>query len=300
MAGVWREAVRERLGRCRMVAVSTTYTVRQGTILRLLRLRGRGAARSRSSSAARASPPGGSSYDRIEELYERLSDADALFFGEVEGTFAELVRRMIARRSLAGVPGAVSLGPEERGGDPRPVGGRRSTRSPCPTGACCAITTSTTGPSSATARPRSRPSRRGEAAPSAASSARTRSTRGFRRKSPERVIAELAGSDRAGFATASFCGAEFLAPLEQSRRVFEAIAEIRLPVEIWAYARLDLVSYQPWIADLMNRANFRFIQFGMESGDRGVLRAMSKNYDPGRWPWGRGCCGSATSRCTPP
>ncbi|MFP5285816.1 MAG: B12-binding domain-containing radical SAM protein, partial [Thermoanaerobaculia bacterium] len=281
VAGLWTDAVRERLGRCRMVAVSTTYTVRLATIQRLLRvirdadpdipvlLGGQGL------SAWRLQ------FERITELYERLAGADALFFGEAEGSFAELVRRMIGRRSLAGIPGAVSLRPDGPAGDPEPVevdvdqtalpDWRVLERHDFNDGAVA---------------------RHGLPGVAALEEGRGCSFRckfcsyplyaGFRRKSPERVTAELRAVADAGFATASFCGAEFLSPVEQSRLVFEAIADARLPLEIWAYARLDLVSYKPWIADLMDRARFRFIQFGMESGDRSVLRAMNKNYDPGK------------------
>ncbi len=282
VAGIWREAVLERLGRCRMVAVSTTYTVRLATIQRLIRL-------------IRAADPdipillGGQGlsawrlhFESAGELYERLDGADALFFGEAEGSFAEVVRRMIAGRSLDGIPGAVSL----------PAGGL---------GLDAAAPEPVEVDVNQVAIPDWRllhdhdfndgsVSRHGLPSVAALEEGRGCSFRckfcsyplyaGFRRKSPERVTAELRAVVEAGFGTVSFCGAEFLSPVEQSKLVFEAIAEAALPVEIWAYARLDLVSYKPWIADLLDRANFRYIQFGMESGDRSVLRAMNKNYDP--------------------
>lgn len=290
VAGLWRDAVLARLGRCRMVAVSTTYTVRLATIQRLLRL------------IREADPDipvlvGGQGlsawrmhFESAGELYERLNGADALFFGEAEGSFAELVRRLIARQSLDGIPGAVDL------------------RDAAPAGSIGRIAPE---PVEVDVNQVALPdwsllrdhdfndgsvSRHGLPAVAALEEGRGCSFRckfcsyplyaGFRRKSPDRVTAELRAVVEAGFGTVSFCGAEFLSPVDQSKLVFEAIAEAALPVEIWAYARLDLVSYKPWIADLMDRADFRYIQFGMESGDRSVLRAMNKNYDPGKMALG--------------
>jgi radical SAM superfamily enzyme YgiQ (UPF0313 family) len=282
VAGIWRGAILERLGRCRMVAISTTYTVRQSTILGLLRL-------------LRAADPdipillGGQGlsawklhHDQIDELYDRLGDADALFFGEAEGTFAELVRRMTARRSLAGIPGAVSLRPDERAlGDPQPVEVEVD-QVALPDWRLLRDHDFNDGAVLRHGLPHVAALEEGRGCTFRCKFCSYPLYAGFRRKSPERVTAELRGVVEAGFATASFCGAEFLSPVDKSRLVFEAIGDARLPLEIWAYARLDLVSYKPWIADLMDRANFRFIQFGMESGDRGVLRAMNKNYDPGK------------------
>jgi p-methyltransferase len=286
VAGLWRDALLARLDRSRMVAVSTTYTVRLATIQRLLRL------------IREADPDipillGGQGlsawrlhFESAGELYERLDGADALFFGEAEGSFAEIVRRMTAGQSLAGIPGAVSL--REDGLDapaPEPVEVDVN-QVAIPDWRLLHDHDFNDGSVS----------RHGLPAVAALEEGRGCSFRckfcsyplyaGFRRKSPERVTAELRAVVEAGFGTVSFCGAEFLSPVEQSKLVFEAIAEAALPVEIWAYARLDLVSYKPWIADLMDRANFRYIQFGMESGDRTVLRAMNKNYDPGKMALG--------------
>jgi radical SAM superfamily enzyme YgiQ (UPF0313 family) len=281
VAGLWRDAVRERLGRCRMVAVSTTYTVRLATIQRLLRvlreanpdvpvlLGGQGL------SAWRLG------FERIEELYERLAGADALFFGEAEGTFAELVRRLGARRSLAGIPGTVSLRPEDLGGDPNPVEVDVN-RVALPDWRLLHDYDFNDGAVARHGLPGVAALEEGRGCSFRCKFCSYPLYAGFRRKSPERVTAELRGVAEAGFATASFCGAEFLSPVEQSREVFEAIAAAALPLDVWAYARLDLVSYKPWIAELMDRARFRYIQFGMESGDRSVLRAMNKNYDPGK------------------
>lgn len=280
VAGLWLDAILDRLPRCRMVAVSTTYTVRPSTILRLLRL------------LREADPEipillGGQGlsawrlhHEHIEDLYARFASADALFFGEAEGTFAELVRRMIGRRSLAGIPGAVSLGPAPEG-DPEPMEVEVD-QVALPDWRLLRDHDFNDGAVQRYGLPHVAALEEGRGCTFRCRFCSYPLYAGFRRKSPERVTAELRGVVEAGFATASFCGAEFLSPVDKSRLVFEAIAEARLPVEIWAYARLDLVSYRPWIADLMDRANFRYIQFGMESGDRTVLRAMNKNYDPGK------------------
>jgi anaerobic magnesium-protoporphyrin IX monomethyl ester cyclase len=286
VAGIWREAVLARLGRCRMVAVSTTYTVRLATIQRLLRL------------IREADPDipvlvGGQGlsawrlhFERPEELYERLDGADALFFGEAEGSFAELVRRMTARQPLDGIPGAVQLrGSGLPGGIPGPVPEPIEVdvnQVAIPDWSLLHDHDFNDGSVSRHGLPSVAALEEGRGCSFRCKFCSYPLYAGFRRKSPERVTAELRAVVEAGFGTVSFCGAEFLSPVEQSKLVFEAIAEAALPVEIWAYARLDLVSYKPWIADLLDRASFRYIQFGMESGDRSVLRAMNKNYDPGK------------------
>jgi p-methyltransferase len=285
LAGLWGPVLEERLARCRMVAVSTTYTVRLRTITDLLdRLRtmnpevpillgGQGLSAWRLSHA------------RPEELFAKLGAADALFFGEAEGSFAELVRRLGERRPVADIPGAVDLMGGEYAGDWEPVEVEVD-------GALLPrwdLLHDHDWNDGAVARwglPQVAALEEGRGCSFKCKFCSYPLYAGFRRKSPERVTAELAAVAEAGFGTASFCGAEFLSPLDKSRAVFEAIAAARLPVEIWAYARLDLVSYQPWIADAMDRANFRFLQFGMESGDRTVLKAMNKNYDPTRMATG--------------
>ncbi|HTQ79879.1 MAG TPA: radical SAM protein, partial [Thermoanaerobaculia bacterium] len=281
LAGLWGPQLADRLGRCRMVAVSTTYTVRLRTIKTLLaRLRefhpevpillgGQGLSAWRLSHA------------RPEDLFASLAAADALFFGEAEGSFAELVRRLGDRRPVAGIPGAVDLAHGSWAGDPEPVEVDVD-RAPLPRWDLLRDHDWNDGAVARWGLPAVAALEEGRGCSFKCKFCSYPLYAGFRRKSPERVTAELGAVAAAGFGTASFCGAEFLSPLNKSRAVFEAIAAARLPVEIWAYARLDLVSYQPWIAEALDRARFRFIQFGMESGDRTVLKAMNKNYDPTR------------------
>jgi radical SAM superfamily enzyme YgiQ (UPF0313 family) len=279
-------SIQKRLSEFRVVALSTTYTVRMSTILGVIEM----------IRAADADIPillGGQGllawrlqFEDIEMMYDKLAGVDAMFFGEAEGSFAELVRRLAAGESIADIPGAVALRkPKKR---IYLIEGRREPE-----------------PVSVTLDKTLLPDwgvlkeydfnegairRHGLPGVAALEEGRGCSFRckfcsyplyaSFRRKSPERVVAELRGVKEAGFSSMSFCGAEFLNPLPQSRPVFEAIAASAIPMEIWAYARIDLISFNPWIADLMDKANFRNIQFGMESGDRTVLRAMTKNYDP--------------------
>lgn len=281
LAGGCREAIRERLGRCRMVAVSTTYTVRLRTIAALL-------------AEIRAADPdvpvllGGQGLSAwrlqhdLDELCARLhaAGATALFFGEAEGSFAELVRRLGERKSVAGLPGAVDLLPGGWQGRPEPVEVDLD-RALLPRWSLLSER-DWNGGMTGQGRPEVAALEEGRGCSFKCKFCSYPVYAPFRRKSSERVVAELAEVAAAGFPTVSFCGAEFLSPLERSRAVFEAIARAALPLTIWAYARLDLIDYHPWIAEVMDRAGFRSIQFGMESGDRAVLRAMGKNYDPGR------------------
>ncbi len=280
---LWGPVLQERLGRCRMVAVSTTYTVRLRTLTTLLGQLRRWAPEVPILVGGQGLSAWRLAHERPEELGAKLAGAtgaDALFFGEAEGSFAELVRRVADRRSVAGIPGAVDL----TGGfvgDPKPVE-IDVDQTLLPRWDLLQGHDWNDGAVARWGLPKVAALEEGRGCSFKCKFCSYPLYAGFRRKSPERVTAELAAVAAAGFSTVSFCGAEFLSPLEKSRAVFEAIAAAALPIEIWAYARLDLVSYQPWIADSMDRANFRFIQFGMESGDRGILKAMNKNYDPGR------------------
>ncbi|MGB0681888.1 MAG: B12-binding domain-containing radical SAM protein [Magnetovibrionaceae bacterium] len=101
---------------------------------------------------------------------------------------------------------------------------------------------------------------------------------GFRRKSPERVVKELQAMKEAGFSSASFVGAEFLAPIKHSTKVFEAIRDSGLEMSLWPYARLDLLARHPDMIPLLAEAGIDNITFGMESGDETVLTNMKKYY----------------------
>jgi p-methyltransferase len=278
---LWGPVLRERLGRCRMVAVSTTYTVRLRTLTTLLEQLRRWAPEVPILVGGQGLSAWRLAHERPEELGAKLAAADALFFGEAEGSFAELVRRVADRRSVSGIPGAVDLTAGGFVGDPEPVE-IDVDQTLLPRWDLLQEHDWNDGAVARWGLPKVAALEEGRGCSFKCKFCSYPLYAGFRRKSPERVTAELAAVAAAGFSTVSFCGAEFLSPLEKSRAVFAAIAAAALPIEIWAYARLDLVSYQPWIADSMDRANFRFIQFGMESGDRGVLKAMNKNYDPGR------------------
>lgn len=101
----------------------------------------------------------------------------------------------------------------------------------------------------------------------------------FRRKSPERIVAELKSVKEQGFDNASFVGAEFMAPIKHSTKVLEAIVEADLNMDIWLYARLDLCARHPEIFPLLKKAGANNLVFGMESGAETVLRNMKKYFD---------------------
>jgi p-methyltransferase len=281
VADLYREVLPRKLSQARMVAVSTTYTVRLASIVRLLRLL-------RTEAPDLPVLVGGQGlsawrlhFEEPARLFARLADADALFFGEAEGTFAELVRRMIERRSLAGIPGAVARGPAGWEGRPEPIEADLEAAA-LPDWSLLFRHDVNDGAVSRRAPPHVASLEEGRGCSFKCKFCSYPLYASFRRKSPERLVAELAAVEAAGFRTAAFCGAEFLSPLDKSRHTFAAIAAAGLDLDLWAYARLDLVSHHPWLAEAMDRARFRFIQFGMESGDRSVLRAMRKNYDPDR------------------
>lgn len=101
----------------------------------------------------------------------------------------------------------------------------------------------------------------------------------FRRKSPERVVAEMSAVKAQGFDNASFVGAEFIAPIKESSAVLRAIRDANLGMQIWLYARLDLLSRHPEMFDLLRDAGVKNLVFGMESGDKQILKNMKKFYD---------------------
>ncbi|MBF0267981.1 MAG: radical SAM protein [Alphaproteobacteria bacterium] len=103
----------------------------------------------------------------------------------------------------------------------------------------------------------------------------------FRRKSPQRIVDEMAAMKRQGFTGVSFVGAEFIAPIKHSRSVFEAIRDSGLNMTLWMYARLDLLSRHTDLLDLMVDAGVSDITFGMESGDESILMEMKKYYNVG-------------------
>lgn len=287
---LYRDVIVERLAHCRMVAISSTYTVHQKTLLDLIRL-------IREHDTDLPILVGGQGlsawrlhHQRAEDLYRTFDAADALFFGEVEGQLAELVRRMIDRRSLDGVDGAVDLRDELPRYAVEPVEVELD-RALLPDWSLLRRVPINDGAIAAHGLPQVAAIEEGRGCSFRCRFCSYPLYAGFRRKSPARLVAELRAIRDAGFRTAAFSGAEFLNPISWSQPVFEAIAEARLDLDLWAYARLDLISFRPIFADLMQRASFRSIQFGMESGDRTVLRAMGKNYDPTKM-----ACGAALLR----
>lgn len=101
----------------------------------------------------------------------------------------------------------------------------------------------------------------------------------FRRKSPERIVAEMMSIKKLGYNTAAFVGAEFLSPAKHSSRVLDAIIKAKLDMNSWIYGRLDYLSRNPELLPKVSDAGISNIVFGMESGDEGQLKRMGKYYD---------------------
>lgn len=101
----------------------------------------------------------------------------------------------------------------------------------------------------------------------------------FRRKSPERIVAEMRALKDLGYKSAAFVGAEFLTPPSHSSRVLAAMADARLDMNSWIYGRLDHLAKSPGLLDALVKANVSNVVFGMESGDPGILKLMGKYYN---------------------
>lgn len=104
----------------------------------------------------------------------------------------------------------------------------------------------------------------------------------FRRKDVATIIEELKNIEKNEIKNAAFLGAEFLMPISFSKPTLQEIEKLKLPIEFWAYCRLDVLSKKPLLIDLLYNANFKSIHFGLESGSKKILKGMNKNFDPGR------------------
>jgi len=102
----------------------------------------------------------------------------------------------------------------------------------------------------------------------------------YRRKEVKTIVAELKDLYRNDIKRVAFLGAEFLNPLSFSIPVLTEIGRLKFPLEYWAFGRLDTISRNPQLADLLKEANFTTIQFGLESGSKEILIKMNKKFDP--------------------
>ena len=100
-----------------------------------------------------------------------------------------------------------------------------------------------------------------------------------RQKSSERIVKELVNLKSLGYNKVNFTGAEFLAPPKKCRRTLELIIEANLNMDLVGYARIDILHKHPDMIDLMVKAGFTPIYFGVESGDQSILKAMGKNFN---------------------
>ncbi|MDP6079091.1 MAG: radical SAM protein, partial [Arenicellales bacterium] len=100
-----------------------------------------------------------------------------------------------------------------------------------------------------------------------------------RQKSSERIVEELVNLKSLGYNKVNFTGAEFLAPPRKCRRTLELIIESNLNMDLFGYARIDILHKHPELMDLMAEAGFTATYFGVESGDQSILKAMDKNFN---------------------
>lgn len=106
----------------------------------------------------------------------------------------------------------------------------------------------------------------------------------WRRKSVDRLMAELRAARDAGWRDVHFCGAEITTPRNQTAELCRRLISENLGLSIRSYARLDVLARHPELANIMKEAGWKAIFFGLESGDPTVLNNMNKRYDVDRIP----------------
>lgn len=106
----------------------------------------------------------------------------------------------------------------------------------------------------------------------------------WRKKSVDRLIAEVKNAVANGYNKITFTGAEFITPKDQTAEFCRRIIAEGIKVDFASYARLDILFKNRWLADLMRDAGWKSLFFGVESGDQGILKIMNKNYDVTKVP----------------
>jgi radical SAM superfamily enzyme YgiQ (UPF0313 family) len=101
----------------------------------------------------------------------------------------------------------------------------------------------------------------------------------WRKKSVDRLVAEVKNAVANGYTRITFTGAEFITPKDQTAEFCRRIIAEGIKVDFASYARLDILFKNRWLADLMREAGWKSLFFGVESGDQGILKIMNKNYD---------------------
>ncbi len=100
--------------------------------------------------------------------------------------------------------------------------------------------------------------------------------RGYRKKSPERCVAELERAVRLGFREVLLVDDIFTTDRDWAASVCEAIIRSRLDISWSAQNGIRVDSADRELFDLMVRAGCYKVYFGFESGDDAVLKAFGK------------------------
>jgi anaerobic magnesium-protoporphyrin IX monomethyl ester cyclase len=103
--------------------------------------------------------------------------------------------------------------------------------------------------------------------------------RKWRGKSAERVFREMKELiERRGISAFEIEDDEFFVDLERAKRICETIIENKLEIEIFTSCRVNyIMNMNEDYLDLLYRAGFRTLAFGVESGSKRILDLMHKD-----------------------
>jgi radical SAM superfamily enzyme YgiQ (UPF0313 family) len=100
----------------------------------------------------------------------------------------------------------------------------------------------------------------------------------LRHRSPENVVAELGAIAALGFHQVNLADDLFTAQKEQCMAVCDEILRRRLSIKWTSFARVDTVSED--LLDQMKAAGCTAVSFGIESGNRAILKIIKKRITP--------------------
>lgn len=106
----------------------------------------------------------------------------------------------------------------------------------------------------------------------------------YRKKKVERIVQELSYYKSCGMEGVFFVSSNFLIPIKECAELCRIIADRELSLTLSGFGRIDVISKNLWLADLLKEAGFGLIYSGIESGDPGILKAMGKSNDPAVYP----------------